>query len=356
MVSNRPSSATRRLAARLRGLREEAPVQLTQGDLGRVLGGTDPLSPAAISMWENPASGRIPPQSRLEAYARLFCTPRTFEGEVRMLQLSELTSEERDHFDALKKELLGLRTSAVSGEVEQEIEQRRSLWHFPDRSRITLVSSRVPEDMRPPYANRNHIDYVRAAGLLDLDAVIDIYGAIKAYNPTSMVVITYAEELNQRDVSNHMVLIGGRAWTIATRWFFRIFPIPIEGRDPGESGSIVVNPRDKDKQEFKYVLDGDELLEDVGVFARGPNPSAPRRTLTICTGITSRGVLGAAQSFIDPEMRESNEQYVLSTFPENSTYCIVMKVPVVNAVPLTPDLSRAENRLFVWSDADARPM
>ena len=110
-----PNQETMALAGRLRKFRERA--HLTQSELGHALGDAEgPLSPAAISMWENPTSGRLPPSARLEAYARLFCTSRSFEGGARMLGVDELTAQERDRFEELERELLGLRDSAVSGE------------------------------------------------------------------------------------------------------------------------------------------------------------------------------------------------------------------------------------------------
>ena len=63
------------LARRLRELREQGVVRLTQTKLGRALADETGLSAASISMWEKPDSGRLPPRPRLEAYARLFCTP-----------------------------------------------------------------------------------------------------------------------------------------------------------------------------------------------------------------------------------------------------------------------------------------
>ncbi|MGE5292111.1 MAG: helix-turn-helix domain-containing protein [Micromonosporaceae bacterium] len=342
-----------RLAERLRDLREREFGRLTQGDLGRALGGGKPLSPATISMWETRGSGRVPPPDRLEAYAQLFCTPRSFEGEVRMLALSELTATERTRFEELKRELLRLRDSALSGLNQPALGVPKSMWHFPDGSRITLVSWRVPQERQPPHAKPGHINYERAAGLTDLDTLIDIYGAIRADNPTSRVVITAAEDLTQRDVANHLVLIGGRTWNTVTRWFSRIFPLPIDPGDPGDRGAIVVHEPGGGEREFKFTMDGEELVEDVGFFARGMNPSAPRRTLTICSGITTRGVHGVAQCFIDWEMRENNERYLIPRFPDGSTYCIVMRVPVVNGDPLTPDLSKEENRLFEWCDVSS---
>ena len=281
----------------------------------------------------------------------LFCTPRSFEGGgVHMLDVAQLTPEERDRLVELQQELLGLRDSAVSRKAPSSGEAQ-SRWHFPDGSRITLVCYRLPPDRRPPSADEGILDYVRSADLADLDSLIDIYGAVRAYNPTSRVVIMAAQTLTQRDVASHLVLIGGRTWEAVTPWFSRIFPIPIEARDPADPGAIVARDPGGGRREFKYTLFGNELVEDVGFFARGENPSAPRRTLTICSGITTRGVHGAARCFIDWEMRERNEQYLMSRFPEGSTYCIVMRVPVVNNDPLTPDLSKEENRLFEWCDA-----
>jgi hypothetical protein len=348
--TDHPGPGAIRLAERLRDLREGAPVPLTQTDLGHALGGAKgTVGPAAVSSWENAQSGRLVPASRLDAYARLFCTPRSFEGGVRLLTEGELTPDERGAFAELKEELVSLRDSAVVREPAP-VGVPQSMWHFPDGSPITLVCSRLPADRRPASSDPDSLNYVRFSDLADLDALIEIYGAIRAYNPTSRVVIMPAQDLRQRDVANHLVLIGGLAWETVNPWFSRIFPIPIQAGDPADRGAIVVRNPDDGELEFRYRMDGDVLVEDVGFFARGENPSAPKRTLTICGGITTRGVLGAARCFVDWEMRELNEQYLFPRFPEGSTYCVVMRVPVLNRDPLTPDLSKKENRLFEWSD------
>ena len=162
-----PNQETMALAGRLRKFRERA--HLTQSELGHALGDAEgPLSPAAISMWENPTSGRLPPSARLEAYARLFCTSRSFEGGARMLGVDELTAQERDRFEELERELLGLRDSAVSGEEGPSSGGAQSMWHFPDGSRITLVCYRLSPECRPSSANRDSLNYVRFAELADL--------------------------------------------------------------------------------------------------------------------------------------------------------------------------------------------
>lgn len=351
MPGAQPAPEAVRLAQRLRKLREREFTRLTQTELGKALGeGKEPVSPAAISTWENPKSGRLPPAARLEAYSRLFCTPRSFDDGARILAIAELTTEERSRMEELKEELLRLRERAAVRGDPSASGQAESMWHFPDGSSITLVCSHLPPELRPPQADHSHINYDRFAGLANLDALIEIYGAIKARNPASKVYVRPAQDLIPRHVTNHLVLIGARTWNAVTQSLSRIFPVPVENGDPGERGAISVRSPDGEKKEFLYTLVDGEMVEDAGFFARGKNPSAPRLTMTICSGITTRGVLGAAQCFIDPEMRERNEQYVIPRFPGASAYCIVMRVPVVNGYPLTPDLSKHENRLFEWSD------
>jgi hypothetical protein len=235
--------------------------------------------------------------------------------------------------------------------IGREAAERQSIWHFPDGSRIILVSYRLPPDRRPPSADRADLNYVRYADLADLDTLIDIHGAIRAHNPASKVVIMAAQDLTQQDIANHIVLIGGLTWDNVNSWFSRIYPVlPVQPGDPWDRGAIVVHDTDDRELEFKYTVIDNKLVEDVGFFVRGQNPAAPRRTVTICGGITTRGVHGAARCFIDLAMREPNEQYLAQRFPEGSTYCIVMRVPVVNQDSLTPDLSKQENRLFEWCD------
>ena len=139
---DQPAPGVVRLAERLRDLRESAPISLTQSDLGQALADAKgaAVSAAAVSSWENPSSGRLVPLSRLDAYARLFCTPRSFEGGVRLLTDTELTADERDALAELKEELVGLRDAAAAPQGAPAGDAR-SMWHFPDGSRITLVCS-----------------------------------------------------------------------------------------------------------------------------------------------------------------------------------------------------------------------
>lgn len=229
--------------------------------------------------------------------------------------------------------------------------ERPSIWRFADNSRITLVSYRMPPHLRPPYADPDHQNYERLSGFADLDTLVDIYGEITKFNPASEAIIMAAQDLTWREVKSHLVLIGGRAWSTVMPWFSRIFPVPIKAEDPGDRGAIVVLDPDGGEREFRSRPVGDGRVEDVGFFARGKNPEEPLLTLTICGGVTTRGVLGAAKCFIDPEMRDRNEVYLKRRFPDGSTYCIVMRVQVVHQDVRIPDLSKEDDRFFEWCDS-----
>ena len=113
--SDHLSIPARRLAERLRDLREREYQQLTQKQLAKALGGAGTLSIATISHWEKPGSGRLPSPARLGAYARLFCTRRSFTSEApRLLRDEELTEHEREREAELYDELLSLRERAHS--------------------------------------------------------------------------------------------------------------------------------------------------------------------------------------------------------------------------------------------------
>ena len=158
------SIPARRLGERLRDLREHEYRQLTQKQLAKVLGGTGPLSIATVSLWEKPGSDRLPPPQRLAAYARLFCSSRSFAASSpRLLRDDELTETEQAREAELYAELLALRERAQSTgtnattRVPAPAGHRSSIWGFPDAAAISIVCSDAPDP--PSYASRSHLNY-----------------------------------------------------------------------------------------------------------------------------------------------------------------------------------------------------
>jgi transcriptional regulator with XRE-family HTH domain len=348
--NDQPSIPARRLAEHLRALRERE--HLTQKQMAQLLGGSEPLSIATVSLWEKPGSDRLPPAQRLEAYARLFCTGRSFDGDrPRVLSPGELTEQERERERELYSELLSLRELAAQSMTGPATAKgpRSALWHFPDRIAVSIVCSDAVEP--PSYSKPSHLNYASYARYADLDALVVVYGQVKADNSGRMVRILPTERLSRDFALNHLIIIGGAA-SDAAILFAQDIPLPVAEEIPGTDPlTHLFRCRvGEETREFKSLWDVEEnLVQDVGLIARGPHPIIPGGTVTLLSGITSRGVHGAAQCFIDTHVRDTNERYLESAFGNVDSFCILMNIPVQNDVALPPNLWRENTRLYEWS-------
>jgi transcriptional regulator with XRE-family HTH domain len=347
--NDQPSIPARRLAERLRALREQE--HLTQKQLARLLGGSGPLSIATVSLWEKSGSDRLPPAQRLAVYARLFCTSRSFDGDrARLLGSGELTEQERERESELYDELIALRERAQSTYVPAAAKgQRSALWHFADPIAVSIVCSDAAEP--PPYAEPSHLNYSRYARYADLDALIAVYGQVKADNPARMVRILPPGRLAQDFALNHLIYIGGAA-SDAASLFAQDIPLPTAEEVPGTDPvtHLLRCTVGEETREFKSVWDDNgNLVQDVGLIARSPHLIIPGGTVTLLSGITSRGVHGAALCFIDSHVRDTNERYLENAFGNVESFCILMSIPVQNDIALPPNLWRENTRLYEWS-------
>jgi transcriptional regulator with XRE-family HTH domain len=348
--NDQPSIPARRLAERLRALREQK--HLTQKQLARVLGGAETISIATISLWEKPGSDRLPPAQRLEAYARLFCTNRSFESDrPRLLSSGELTEQERERETELYDELISLRELAArsASALATARGPRSALWHFADPIAVSIVCSDAVEP--PPYAEPSHLNYSRYARYADLDALVTVYGQVKADNPARMVRTLPTVRLVQDFALNHLIYIGGAA-SDAASLFAQDLPLPAAEEIPGSDPvtHLFRCSVGEETREFRSFRDDEgALVQDVGLIARGPHPLIPGGTVTLLSGITSRGVHGAALCFVDSHLRETNERYLESAFGSAESFCLLMNIPVQNDLALPPNLWRENTRLYEWS-------
>jgi transcriptional regulator with XRE-family HTH domain len=345
--NDQPSIPGRRLAERLRALREQE--HLTQKQLARVLGGSEALSIATVSLWEKPGSDRLPPVPRLAVYARLFCTSRSFDTDrPRLLSPGELTEQEHERETELYDELIVLRERAAQSTVPVQ-GQRSAVWHFPDPIAVSIVCSDAIEP--PPYSETSHLNYSRYARYADLDALVEVFGQVRADNSERMIRILPTARLERDFVLNHLILIGGAASDAATL-FAQDIPLPRPYEIPGSDPFTYLFKCGVGNEVREFRSDrGDEgtLIQDVGLIARGPHPYIPGATVTLLSGITSRGVHGAALCFIDSHVRDTNERYLETTFGKVESFCILMNIPVQNETALPPNLWRENTRLYEWS-------
>jgi len=356
---NTAEDPVHRLARRLRSLRTEGwPDQpLTQGELAAALGASVPL----ISSWESQTHPKSPPRARLDAYARFFATERSLaQTPFRVLSKSQLTSEERARHTELFRELTSLRDGAQGhepGPGAADDPFADSHWRFPPDQDITIVCSALPPEYLEsmPYSDPDAPDYVDLYRFADLDALLELYGHIRAANPMSHVRVRTPAEVQPDDYTTHLVLLGGVDWNSITAELLHRLDVPVTQmarESDDEPGGFVVEANGE-KIKFSPTLrqegDREYLIEDVAHFFRAPSPLNDKRTVTICNGNYQRGTLGAVRALTDARFRRRNEKYLHRRFPDEGTFSILCRVKVFLGAAVTPDWSTSsEDLLHEW--------
>jgi transcriptional regulator with XRE-family HTH domain len=359
------------LGERLKELREHSwkSAVLTQNQLGEVF----EVSGATISAWESATNPKKPTAKRLKAYARFFATRRSLDDGARLVPEADLTTEERDRYEELEDELLGLlnptSTAApapppVLAPGPVDTADTSALGHtftFHDGP-VTVICPKAPGEQRGPLAQENDPNFAKLQQYGDLDALVEMYGHLRACNPTLDVFHRHAGEVTADHLSNHVIVLGGVAWNHVTKAFqdaIQQVPITqIEVPDfPGDIFEVAEEDANDDndgkrRKRFYPEWGQDDrgeraLVEDVALIVRLPNPFNGRRTLTMCNGIHSRGVYGAVRSLTDRAVREANEQYLAGRFPDGR-FALLLRVPVVTNNSMSPDLQNPAARLYEW--------
>jgi transcriptional regulator with XRE-family HTH domain len=342
-----------RLAQRLRDLRElnwpEA--GLTQAALAKAFSIEERVSSATVSSWENLSSPKVPPRSRLTAYARFFATHRSVDTDPpRLLPLDELTDDERDAYEGLESELVALRNATRRPSAKDEVATTRS-WHFSDVGPVTLICAQLPKAQTGSLANPADPNYTELLSYADLDALVELHGHIRAENPAMNVFFKLSSQILPDDLSGHLVLLGGIGWNEITQRLSAMTSLPIrQVEDPAvEDGEIfVVDTGEEEQKFFPKRADDGTLIEDVGLFARTPNPLNYNRSLSICNGVHSRGVLGAVRTLTDARLRDSNERYIVENFVDPRNFAMLMRVSVIAGQAITPDFQAPGSLLYRW--------
>lgn len=341
------------LALHLRYLRMEhwPDGKLTQSALAGALGKDVPLSPATVASWESRTAPKLPPRERVVAYAQFFATRRSLGPYPALVPVDDFTPEERAAYNKLLEELLRLHAGARGGAAaDVPIVARRS-WHFTDGGPLTLICAQLPTAEASRFADPDNPNYTKLSGFGDLDAMVELHGHARAENPGMGVFYKAAPEVLADDLSGHVVIIGGIAWNDVMRELIDLSGLPVrQEEDPSiATGEIFLTRADDGQKKYlpQWSPTTGRLREDVGLLVRMPNPLNSNRTLTMCNGIHSRGVLGAVRTLTDARLRESNEQYIAQNFPDNQ-FGILMRVRVIEGETLTPDFHTQGTVLYQW--------
>jgi hypothetical protein len=305
------------------------------------------VATATVSSWESATNPKTPPASRISALARFFCTRRSLEGEPHLISEDQLTAAERDQFKKLESRLLKL--------LNPEDPQLRHIFKF-DVGPVLVICPDVPADVRSPLADVKNPNFTKMQKYGDLDALMELYGHLCTQNPSLEVSYRLASEaVYSDDLSSHVILLGGIGWNKVTRHIesvSRRVPITqIEVPDLRDGDIFRVETTDGTRSFYPEYADlggGKELIADVAYVARLRNPFRIKRTLTICNGIFSRGVLGAVRCLTDSAVRQENEKYLADKFPDGQ-FAMLLRVPVIDNKTLAPDLQDPKARLYEWT-------
>jgi len=370
-----PQDPRQILAHRVRALREEhwPEVKVKQAQLAAALSDSGkPVSVPLISSWESRSNPQVPPASRLEDLATFFATRRSLNGRVpHLLSLDEMTVQERATRQELLQELTRLRRDAldahdtsrsgttIQGTIRNIAESLNTgPYRFEYGQDITIVCAPLPPQMlqQMPYTDRLDPDFIELYRYSDLDSLVELFGHLRAANPTSRVEFRAAHELRPDDYTAHLVALGGVDWNQATSSVLERLELPVKQvSDWDKEGGAYFEVTEEDGQKVPHRprLDkwGDRkiLREDVALFARAKSPFNRRRFVTICNGMYGRGTYGAVRALTDERFRDRNMEYIQGRFASTEAFCILTRVTVENGLTLTPDWTVPGTVLFEWS-------
>ncbi len=346
---------------------------MNQSQLAAALGrdGNRPVSVPLISSWESQTNPKVPPAARLQDIATFFASARSFDGQVgRLLSPDEMTGQERAAREELLQELTRLRDEALAARAPSRFRATISAaavadpsldagpFRFSDGEAITIVCAQLPHEMlqRMPFTDPLDPDYIGLYRYADLDALLELYGHLRAANPTSRVQLRAPGQLGSDEYSGHLVSLGGVDWNEATSSVLDHLQLPVRqiSRWDKEGGAYFeVTEEDGGKVAHRPRLQGSGgrtiLREDVALFARAASPYNRKRTVTNCNGMYGSGTYGAVRALTDERFRDRNAEYLQDRFASSEAFCILTRVTVENGVTLTPDWTLPVTRLFEWS-------
>jgi hypothetical protein len=344
--------AAQQLAQQLKQLRRGRP-RLTQQKLAAAFSSEEPLAAATVSSWESTTAPKLPPEHRLEAYARFFATSRVAEGKLRPFRVDELKTDEKRQYEKLAEELTRLRELG-SGESSAEDTTFNRTWHFQDADLVTFVCAQLPDDQIGPFGDPSNPNYTELQTYADIDSLMELHGHIRAENPTATVHFKTPSDIQPDELTGHLILLGGVVWNEITETLSEMAKLPVrQVTDAGlESGDIFIADVDGEERQFwPHWADKNKkvLAADVGLLARVPNPLNAACTLTICNGIHSRGVYGAVRALTYAKQRGANERFIATNFGDAESFAILMSVKVIKNKAMTPDFNSPGVVLYKWA-------
>jgi transcriptional regulator with XRE-family HTH domain len=344
-----PADPARELASRLRELRTSSwPAHtITQSHIGIALG----LSVPTVSSWENRRTPKSPTPGTLHQLATLFAVaPPLIDDKLHVPRENDLDDDAKADRDKLLRQLTELRNRTRTTAHVSTDEEPADLWRFPEGDPIRVICGKLEE---PPADGENDaLNRIALFNYADLDALVELYGYLRKVNPNSNVEFRRADLLRDDDLQAHLVIIGNLAWAqnVGGTFLPRDIPVkPVHDEMTPEGEVFEVNDGGNTKLFRPELTEDGKVTEDVGLFLRTKTSINQDRTLTICSGVYTRGGYAAVRILTDDNLRQQNQSYITDLAGDATAYGILMRVKTFGPRVPTPDLRDENNRLFTFS-------
>jgi hypothetical protein len=182
----------------------------------------------------------------------------------------------------------------------------------------------------------------------DLDALVDLVRHLSRVNPQASVEWRRLDKLREEDLQGHVVLLGNLAWLPSLGRAFLPADLPIRP---------VQDDRVEDGEVFEIIATGERLLPDVddgqvttdvALFARARNAFDREVTVSICSGVFTRGGYAAVRALTDDAVRHENAAFLLDHAGDADTFGVLTRVATLGPLVRTPRLRDDRTRLLLF--------
>ena len=245
--------------------------------------------------------------------------------------------------------------SAFETEIFQAIPEARiqeelifRFW-FPRRTSTIWVV--CPQDHDPSeYANRLSPDYTYLDNLGDQDALLELMVFLSRYYPNATIEHFHSGNLPTGHTNDNLVVLGGPGSTSdignsVCKEMMEAVHSRVSYSDDCERIKIVMGEDAPLELRAEYhngpgsgATGQQRIREDIGYFARFPNPLNKESTAVLVNGIHTTGVLGAARAFSGRRDALPNFHTVLRMGASSTGFECYFKVPVLSGEVRVPSV------------------
>lgn len=194
------------------------------------------------------------------------------------------------------------------------------------------------EDDKSVFANLDAPDYIYIDNLGDRDTLLEVYGFLRRYYPSSQVSTYSSDDFPRKLLERDLVVIGGPG-------------VPDEGIAGNsvcrimmkEAGCTLTYSTDgtvasfADREWRSEDLDEEGSRSDFGYYSRFPNPLNRRFNVVLINGLHTLGVLGAFRGFSDHPRARANFEAVSQVVGLDAAFEAGFTVQAHKGVVVCPD-------------------